>query len=127
MNIKLNVQDRLLLHNLVPQSSSVINMMIWKEITDLVRVSEIEQKQVDFVMSSDADGTIRQRWNIIKAEKLDKDFKISEVMVKTIDDRIEELDNKKSINMNMLSIIKKFRDAAKSVNVENLDEKDKDK
>jgi len=101
--------------------------MIWKEITDLVRVSEIEQKQVDFVMSSDADGTIRQRWNIIKAEKLDKDFKISEVMVKTIDDRIEELDNKKSINMNMLSIIKKFRDAAKSVNVENLDEKDKDK
>jgi len=127
MNIKLNVQDRLLLHNLVPQSSSVINMMIWKEITDLVRVSEIEQKQVDFVMSSDADGTIRQRWNIIKAEKLDKDFKISEVMMKTIDDRIEELDNKKSINMNMLSIIKKFRDAAKSVNVENLDEKDKDK
>jgi len=101
--------------------------MIWKEITDLVRVSEIEQKQVDFVMSSDADGTIRQRWNIIKAEKLDKDFKISEVMMKTIDDRIEELDNKKSINMNMLSIIKKFRDAAKSVNVENLDEKDKDK
>jgi len=99
--MKLNVLDRLLLLNILPQEANFITLKIVRNLRNDLSFSEEEHKKYKFV---ETEG--RVNWN--PAEDQFKEVHVGEKATDIIVEELEKLDKDKKLTMEHLSLFEKF-------------------
>ena len=100
--MKLNVMERLLLINMLPEKGNAVTLRIVSQLRERLSFTEADIKKYDIV----AEGE-QVRWNIEQAEE-EAEIKIGAVAHKVIVDTLTELDTNEELELQHLSLLDKF-------------------
>ena len=101
--MKLNVKDRLVITELLPNQDNIIGLTIAKDIRQKTEVGQIEATKIGLKI----EGT-SFIWDD-KKEK-DKTIEFTDAELELLKSQINELDKQKAIKSNMLSLCLKIRE-----------------
>ena len=101
MKVKLNVLERVLLSNMLPQKGNLVTCRATMNTGKIIVITPDEEKA--FELKKDAGMTT---WN--DAGKEEKEFEIPPSSVKAIRDRLNELDAQEQLPANAVSLCEKF-------------------
>ena len=102
--MELNVIERLVLLNILPREGSFLTLKLVRKIREDLSFDELENKVFKFVQ----DGEV-VRWDESVVQT--KDIEIGEKMTDLIVDVLKELDKKKGLKEEHLTLYEKFIDA----------------
>jgi hypothetical protein len=101
MKVKLNVLERVLLLNMLPQKGNLVTCRATMNTGKLIAITPEEEKA--FELKKEAGMTT---WN--EAGREEKEFELPPSSVKAIRDRLNELDAEENLPANAVSLCEKF-------------------
>lgn len=104
--MKLTILDRIIISQLYPQKSNLIQMTLVEDITKKVKIGQEEIKEIELKVEPTTNG-ISYNWNKDKAKDLNVDFTKEEIEL--LKSQVEELDSKKEITRELLDICKRIK------------------
>jgi len=105
--MKLTLKDRISLSSLYPQKGSMVDQIMVRDIAEKVKITQKEVKAYD--IKSVQRGTISSTtWNPKKAKGKDIEFTPAEL--EFLRKRVEELDNKKEITVELVDLCLKLKE-----------------
>jgi hypothetical protein len=103
--VELNLTDRLLIGNLLPEADNITNMLIKKSILDKVALSEPEIVEADFKVITLTDKA-QYTWKV----GINKEIEFSDIELSLLKEQINILDSKKAITDNILELCIKIKE-----------------
>lgn len=101
--IKLSIKDRLTMNLLLPKEGNIICMTVAKDVTDKVKLSQVEIKNVDLKVVED-----NFKWNAKKDKGKVVLFTTAELEILRL--QITKLDEQNKITLEILPLCEKIRD-----------------
>lgn len=94
--MKLNVKDRLIILNLLPNQGSILELTESINIANLVKLTDKEKEEINYKVVNNS-----VYWDISKDIELDIDFNSEQINL--LKSKVKELDSKKAITIDMLN------------------------
>ena len=98
--MKLNVLERILLSQILPDKGSFSNLKLLRVVKEELSFSDKENKKLNFKQDGE-----RMLWNNVDIQK---DIVFSEVVSKLIEDKLKELDKDEKLTEQHMSLYEKF-------------------
>ena len=112
MEIKLNVYERLLAMQLLPQEGNYITLKLIRDLSSKLGLSADEMKEYDIKQLQDKEGKSQVSWNAKGNEGKDIDFKEKEVDL--IKDVLAGFDKDKKLEQKYFTLYEKFVEGDKN-------------
>lgn len=94
--MKLNVKDRLVILNLLPNQGSILELTESINIANLVKLTDKEKEEINYKVVNNS-----VYWDISKDIELDVDFNSEQINL--LKSKVKELDSRKAITIDMLN------------------------
>lgn len=101
MKVSLSVRDRLVMSELYPKKSNLVDQVLVKDITNKIQFTQEEMKEIDF--KATANG---YTWNDKAPEK---EFEFTEAELDLLKKQIEEKDEQKEITLQLTDLCLKLK------------------
>lgn len=103
----LNIKDRLMINQLLPEQGSLIQQKLARDIIEKVKIGQKEMKKVGLKTTVDNKGRSSMTWNE-KAKS--KSIELSEMEYDLLKDQIDRLDKDNKITQDILPMCVKIKD-----------------
>jgi len=100
--MKLNVMERLLTQNLLPEKGSFTNLKLVRVARENLSFTEAENKALAFKQNGE-----QVTWKNDPAAK-DADIKVGEVVIEMVKKKLKELDEKEELTPDQMTLYEKF-------------------
>ena len=104
--MKLNVQERLMLLNILPKESDFITLKLVTKLQGELSFSEEEIKKLNFKSDVTKDGQPLKTWDI--KQEVIIEIEIGEKMTEIISEQLKKLNDEKKLGFNHFSLNEKF-------------------
>lgn len=101
--MKFNIQERLTLVNLLPEKGNFTTMSVVEALKDTLYPSEAEVKKFELKQTERL-----LTWNEEGSKGVE--IELSEMQIKLLSDKLEELSNNDSLDINQYMVFKKFKE-----------------
>ncbi len=101
MKVKLNVLERVLLMNMLPQKGNLVTCRASSNTAKIIVITPEEEKEFEFTKEGGM-----TKWN--EAGKEEKEFELPPSSIKVIRDHLYKLDAEETLPMNAVTLCEKF-------------------
>jgi len=106
MKVKINVVDKLIIGQLLPQTEGFLVQMIARDIGRKVEITDGEREIVELKTNPQGQGVI---WKTDRIAETEMEIDFSETEISMLQEQIKKLDDGKKITTTMLDTILKIR------------------
>ena len=108
--MKFSIKERLMMMELFPQQSNLINQVMVKDITEKTRITAVEIEKINYRQLKDKDGnpTGAVQWDDDK--EFNKDLKLSEAEMAFLKEQVTRINKAEQITLDMVSLCQKIQD-----------------
>lgn len=108
--MKLSINERFSLRNILPQESNMISMRIIRDLQRDLALSDAEITEYEVKQKVLPDGNAGIVWSAEKAKGKSKEIPVGENAWSIVVEQLKKLDEKKQINLGLIDIYDRFVD-----------------
>jgi len=103
MKVSLNVSDRIMMPQLFPEKSSIINLRLTRDIGEKIKLTDGEKEKFNVRFTSS-----QVAWDVPNLKDSEIEIEFSNSEIEFLQDRIRDLNKKESLTMSILDLCEKI-------------------